>query len=120
MTAAGYGRFSLNGKSVGAHRLSYELAHGKFDPSFFVCHRCDNPSCVNPDHLFLGTHQDNVNDMMAKNRHSEQRKAHCKRGHELAGENLILTAVQRVCRTCFYETRRKSDAKRRAAAKAKS
>lgn len=72
-TAAGYGVLNLGGKDAGninklAHRLSYLLAYGEYDQSQFVCHRCDNPSCVEPSHLFLGTHQDNMGDMAQKGR----------------------------------------------------
>ncbi|MCA1589173.1 MAG: HNH endonuclease [Acidobacteria bacterium] len=67
--AGGYGVFKSVIKSVKAHRFAYELAKGAFDPSWLVLHKCDNPPCVNPDHLFLGTHADNTRDKIAKNRH---------------------------------------------------
>lgn len=65
---SGYGMFSLNGKNVLAHRIAYEELVGPIPDGLFVCHHCDNPSCVNPDHLFTGTVQDNVFDMMKKGR----------------------------------------------------
>ena len=65
----GYGRFGHSAsKCVNAHRMSWVIKNGQIPDKMFVCHRCDNPSCVNPNHLFLGTRQDNINDMMIKKR----------------------------------------------------
>lgn len=64
----GYGAFRFAGTMQLAHRVAYKLAKGAFDETLHVLHRCDNPGCVNPAHLFLGTNQDNVDDKVAKNR----------------------------------------------------
>lgn len=64
----GYGAFWINGKTIGAHRYAYERAHGSIPAGLFVCHRCDEPRCVNPDHLFLGAPSANSRDMTAKAR----------------------------------------------------
>lgn len=64
----GYGRFLLNGKSKGAHRISWELHNGLISSNLCVLHTCDNRKCVNPKHLFLGTHQDNIQDRSQKKR----------------------------------------------------
>lgn len=66
----GYGTVKLRGRRVEkAHRLAYRLAHGDIELGKMVCHRCDNPRCCNPDHLFLGTAKDNKADCVAKGRH---------------------------------------------------
>lgn len=67
----GYGNFSMDGVPHLAHRFAYELAYGAFDKLLHVCHKCDNPPCVNPDHLFLGTNADNHNDKIAKGRQAK-------------------------------------------------
>ena len=66
----GYGQIWASGRLVLAHRLVWELTLGPIQPGLCVLHRCDNPPCCNPAHLFLGTKADNVADMMAKGRHA--------------------------------------------------
>jgi len=68
---SGYGSFARNDNKKGnfyAHRYSYELYVGEILADKYVCHKCDNPSCVNPSHLFLATQKDNIKDMLNKNR----------------------------------------------------
>lgn len=67
----GYGEFSLKkGNDVKAHRFSWELKFGKIPRGLILCHKCDNPPCVNPDHLFLGTDKENKDDSIQKCRHA--------------------------------------------------
>ena len=63
-----YGRIRLNGKQHLAHRVSWETHNGAVPDGLLVCHRCDNPKCINPEHLFLGTHSANMADMSRKGR----------------------------------------------------
>lgn len=66
--AHGYGRISVGRKAVLAHRFAYELTYGKVPADMHVRHACDNPSCVNPAHLSIGTHQENMKDMVVRGR----------------------------------------------------
>lgn len=64
----GYGTFHFKGKQTGAHRVSWELTNGTIPKGFLILHKCDNRLCVNPNHLFLGSHKDNMQDCIKKRR----------------------------------------------------
>ena len=108
----GYGLIYVEGKSKRAHRITYQLFKSEIPKGLFICHHCDNPGCVNPEHLFVGTQKDNMQDCIRKGRfvrptkngkpsNQNTNKTHCIRGHPFDKENThIRPSGHRTCRAC--------------------
>lgn len=102
----GYGLIKLDGRSLRAHRISWMLKNNQLIPNqMFVCHSCDNPSCVNPAHLWLGTAQDNARDRDVKGRHGFGRVGATYRGQDHHQAKLTKEAVLEI-RSCKSKTQR--------------
>lgn len=134
----GYGNVRVGSRTDGtrrqlkAHRAAWSAFVGEIPDGVHVLHRCDNPACINPEHLFLGTHTDNMRDMVAKgravlipptvgqgssNHRYGFRATHCVHGHLMTPENTIEQCGVRRCRECRLkqgrETQRRYREKRR-------
>lgn len=105
----GYGQLRRDSNpqtpKVLAHRASWEVHRGPIPRGMLVLHHCDVPNCVNPDHLYLGTFQDNTRDMIARKRNPMLvAKTHCRRGHAFDEKNTRLRPrdgrTRRECRAC--------------------
>lgn len=115
MDGVGYGKIALHrgAKAIGAHRASWMINSALDIPDgLFVCHHCDNRQCVRPDHLFIGTQKDNLEDASRKGRLSvegkgwKRNKTHCHMGHEFTEENTYRWKTRRYCRACHAQTER--------------
>jgi hypothetical protein len=108
-----YGVFHYEGSDQSAHRVSWQLAYGVIPDNLWVLHRCDNPLCIRPNHLFLGTHADNMQDRQNKGRTispcaiRNSQKTHCPKGHPYSDENTFLYRKNRRCRLCRRQGSRK-------------
>ena len=107
----GYGMIGYRAKTHRAHRVMWMVTKGPIPAGMHVCHTCDVRRCVNPDHLWLGTNQQNITDMTMKGRGpcgEKKMKTHCIRGHELSGDNVIIYhgGKHRACKACqkFYRS----------------
>ena len=97
----GYARFGVNGRNCHGHRVSYQLFRGDIPDGMQVCHKCDNPRCVRPDHLFIGDNSANQRDAVAKKRHFQVKKTHCAKGHEYSSDNTYYRSNgNRICKQC--------------------
>lgn len=102
----GYGRISIDGRQVAAHRTAYRLAHGEIPDGLVVRHRCDNPPCINPDHLEVGTAADNSRDMVERGRSAPNPRAlntRCANGHPFDEVNTYWWNGARYCKACKNE-----------------
>jgi hypothetical protein len=104
----GYGQLNVDGRSVQAHRWAFKRY---IDPTIrddeYVRHTCDNPPCQNPQHWLKGTNSDNIKDAVARGRHPEANKTHCKHGHPFDETNTYRRPDRprsRTCRTCNNES----------------
>ena len=98
----GYGQFWFDGRTHRAHRMAWLLTNGEIPEGMCVLHKCDNPPCVNPSHLWLGTNQDNMDDMNNKGRNWNSNRTHCPKNHPYDEKNTRSNVrfPQRACKAC--------------------
>jgi hypothetical protein len=122
----GYGQIAVNGKTVSASRASWVIHFGDIPAGMLVCHKCDNPECANPEHLFLGTQKANAEDMVKKGRSGKKgapRQTKCCHGHPFSRGNTYVLIQKKAgkmyrvrhCRECrkqrynaWYEAKKKN------------
>lgn len=109
----GYGRFSMHGKDIGAHRASFLLAGGGIPDGYEIDHLCRMPPCVNPAHLRAVTKRENIL-CGTSPAAAHAVKTRCVKGHPLSGQNLLPDKRQRKCRACHYAQTRAYAARNRA------
>ena len=113
--AYGHGRLTYENTWWVASRLAWALTNGPIPDGLCVLHRCDNPPCCNPAHLFLGTRADNTTDMMTKGRNHWLQRDHCKNGHAFAVHGRIVTRATgkqyRCCLMCKADEQRRRRAR---------
>lgn len=102
----GYGQINFNGRLIKATHASLMIRGIEIPADKVVMHKCDNPPCVNPDHLCVGTRKENMQDCVNKNRHFQKAKTHCPHGHELTPDNLLASPNVRACLVCHRQRKR--------------
>ena len=104
----GYGKFEVDGEATSAHRLAYQLCIGPIPDDLEVDHLCRNPACVNPAHLELVPHAENVRRGDNWSKGWERYVTHCPQGHEYTPDNLVKQGLsnKRKCKTCHRERAR--------------
>lgn len=110
-TKGGYGNFCCLGQNFVAPRAAMAIFLGESKPTYILClHHCDNPSCVNPLHLYWGNQEDNMEDRVNRGRDSYANMTHCRKGHPFSGENLAwdrrtgTNRWRRRCKQCKRES----------------
>jgi len=96
----GYGSIRVNMKHFYVHRLTWILTNGEISDGLYACHKCDNPACCNPRHIFLGTQRENMIDSSKKGRHWKANRKFCDKGHEFNEENTYLFRGNKQCKVC--------------------
>ncbi len=105
-----YGMLNHQRETIATHRLSWTIHKGEIPKGLHVLHTCDTTLCINPEHLFLGTHKDNMQDRNAKGRNPQANKTHCPQNHTYTTKNTYIAKTgARHCKKChaLKETKRR-------------